>query len=389
MKLYNSLSQKIEPFIPLDNNNVKMYVCGITPYDTTHLGHAFTFVFFDVLHRYLEYKKYNVNFVENVTDIDDDILKRARETGKEWKELGIFWTQKFLEDMASLNVLPSTHFVKATNSIDSMIQITKVLIKKGSAYEKGGNIYFAIDKFKDYGKLSRLNKKQMLILAKERGLDINDPFKKNELDFILWQKSKNDEPYWNSPWGKGRPGWHIECSAMINQYLGGQIDIHGGGRDLIFPHHDSEIAQSEQYSGKQFVKYWLHTGMVMYQGEKMAKSLGNLIMISDLLKKYSPNAIRFLLLSHKYRLPWEYLEEDLEKCETEWNLISSALKIEPEKNAESFTDLTKFEETMNHDMDTPNTLVKLKTMAHEILKNNETNLQSTLRTCLLILGFSF
>src|SRR3989344_359101 len=271
MRLYNSLSRKIEVFRPRENKRVTMYVCGITPYDTTHLGHAFTYVSFDALFRYLQYKGYKVVYTQNVTDIDDDILKRAKETGQNWKELGDFWTKKFLNDLKSLNVLMPTHYVKATDSIPKILGITKELIKMGFAYENKGNVYFSVKKDKEYGKLSHLSEQQMLLLSKERGSDPNDPLKKHPLDFVLWKsasrRTQKDQPWWNSPWGLGRPGWHIECSAMVYQYLGERIDIHGGGRDLIFPHHESEIAQSESYTGKKpYVKYWLHTGMLRYKG---------------------------------------------------------------------------------------------------------------------------
>lgn len=314
LKLYNSKTCKKDTFVTIKPKEVSMYVCGITPYDTTHLGHAFTYVWFDVLVRYLKFKGYKVTYLQNVTDIDDDILKRASEENKNWKELGDFWTEQFLLDMKALNVLPPTYYVKATESIAGIVKIVKLLIKKRSAYEREGNIYFEVSKFKEYGKLSRFNTKQMVTISKDRGGNPDDPLKKNPLDFILWQKSKEHEPFWESPWGKGRPGWHIECSTLIHQYLGEQIDIHGGGRDLIFPHHESEIAQSEIYTGKiPFVRYWMHTAMVLYRGEKMAKSLGNMVMVKDLLERTSPNVIRWILLSHHYRMPWEFDEKEISK----------------------------------------------------------------------------
>lgn len=326
MNIYNSLSRSKEKFLTIEPQKVRMYVCGITPYDTTHLGHAFLYVFFDAVFRYLRYKKFEVMYTQNVTDIDDDILKRAKLEKRDWKELGEYWTQKFLKDLESLNVLMPTHYVKATNSIQKIIDITKNLVEKGFAYEKNGNVYFESAKFQNYGKLSRLSPKEMLVVSKERGADPNDPNKKNPLDFILWQKSKKDEPSWSSPWSKGRPGWHIECSAMIHEYLGEQIDIHGGGHDLIYPHHESEIAQSESFTGKKpFVAYWMHAAMLMYQGEKMSKSLGNLVMVSDLLRKYSPNAIRWVLLSHHYRTPWEFNENELKKAEETVDFIKNTL----------------------------------------------------------------
>lgn len=312
MKLFNSYSQQIENFQPLNSEEVKMYVCGITPYDTTHLGHAFVYVQFDVLKRYLEFKGYKVTYTQNVTDIDDDILKRAKRDNRDWIELGDSWTAKFLKDLTDLNVQMPDHYIKATSAMNEIVEMVSGLVDKGFAYEKNGNVYFEVSRFSEYGKLSKYSEQKMLELLKERGGNPEDPNKKAPLDFILWQKSADGEPFWDSPFSKGRPGWHIECSAMIKKTLGDQIDIHGGGFDLIYPHHESEIAQSESFTGlSPFVKYWMHIAMVSYQGEKMSKSLGNLVLISDLLKKYSANAIRLMLLQNHYREPWEYKDEDI------------------------------------------------------------------------------
>ncbi len=226
MKLYNTLSQSIETFKPLNNDEVTMYVCGITPYDTTHLGHAFTYTIFDVLYRFLAFQGYKINYTQNVTDIDDDLLKRARRDDQDWKELGKIWTDKYVGDMKTLNNIPPTHYVKATETIPTIITIIKKLIEDGFAYENNGNVYFEVAKDPSYGKLSKYTREQMLQLAPERGADINDSHKKDPLDFVLWQKSLPDEPWWESAWSKGRPGWHIECSAMVYKYLGKKIDIH-------------------------------------------------------------------------------------------------------------------------------------------------------------------
>lgn len=339
LKIYNSLSRQKEEFITLKPKQVSMYVCGITPYDTTHLGHAFVYVFFDTLRRYLEFIGYKVSYTQNVTDIDDSILERAKEINEDWKQLGDKWTKRFLNDMKSLNVSMPTNFVKATDSILKMIEMIEILIKRGVAYEREGNVYFDVKKYKGYGELSRFTPQQMKLISKDRGADPDDPLKKNPLDFLLWQVSKKNEPFWESPWGKGRPGWHIECSAMIYQYLGNQIDIHGGGRDLIYPHHESERAQSESYTNKSpFVKYWVHTAMVMYEGEKMSKSLGNLVLVKDLLKIYSPNSIRWLLLSHYYRTPWEFSYEDIENAQKNTRLVEDLIK----GNFEQKIDKVKF-----------------------------------------------
>lgn len=348
MKIFNTLSQSKEKFTPINKNQILMYVCGITPYDTTHLGHAATYLFFDVVRRYLEFKGFELNYTQNVTDIDDSILERAGEVKENWQKLGDYWTKRFLRDLDNLNVKMPTHYVKATGSIVKIIEMVKKLKNKGHAYQKKGNVYFDVSKFPTYSNLSKLNRVQMLLISKERGANPDDPNKKDPLDFILWQKSLLDEPFWESPWGNGRPGWHIECSAMINQYLGDQIDIHGGGEDLIFPHHESEIAQSETYIGKSpFAKYWMHVGVVYYQGQKMSKSLGNLVLIKDLLKKYSPNSIRWLLLKHHYRAPWEYLEQELIEAEKK----ISALDLSEDGDVEN-----EFINAMEDDFNTPKAL---------------------------------
>ncbi len=360
LKLFNSLSGMKEEFTPLEKGKVKMYVCGVTPYDTTHLGHAFTYVFFDVLSRYLSFKGFEVSYTQNVTDIDDDIIRKSREEKRGWKELGDFWTRRYLSDMKSLSVRKPTHYVKATETIGEMKRIIAGLLEKGYAYRSAGNVYFNVPRFKSYGSLSRFNQKQMAYLLRERGGNPDDPNKKDPLDFILWQKRKGGEPHWSSPWGEGRPGWHIECTAMIMKYLGEQIDIHGGGRDLVFPHHESEIAQAEGYTGRApFSKYFVHTAMVMYYGEKMAKSLGNLVLVSDLLKEHSPNAIRWLLLSHSYRRVWEYDPAELEEADKFAAIIESIGKRAHGK-APKDKIMRSFEAHMDDDMDTEGVIRMLK-----------------------------
>ena len=322
MKLFNSYSQSVEEFQTLEEKQVRMYICGITPYDTTHLGHAFVYVQFDALKRFLEFKGYKVTYTQNVTDIDDDILKRAKRDGKDWIELGDSWTEKFLADLKALNVQMPDHYIKATSAIDEIVEMVSGLIEKGFAYESQGNVSFEVSKFSEYGKLSKYPEQKMLELLKERGGNPDDHNKRAPLDFILWQKSAEGEPSWDSPWGKGRPGWHIECSAMIKKTLGEQIDIHGGGFDLIYPHHESEIAQSQSFTGlSPFVKYWMHIAMVSYQGEKMSKSLGNLVLVADLLKKYSANAVRLMLLLNHYRKPWEFTDRHIEEAQELMNKL--------------------------------------------------------------------
>lgn len=397
MKIYNTLSNKIEDLKPLKNKEIKIYVCGITPYDTTHLGHAFTYLFFDTLIRYLKFNSYKVNYTQNVTDIDDDILRRAKEEKKDWKELGNFWTERFLDDLKFLNITSPKNYVKATDSISQIIEIIQDLIEKGLAYQKGGNVldrkvansvYFDVRKFNGYGKLSKYSKPEMIKLSKERGGNPNDPNKKDPLDFVLWQKSKSDEPFWESPWGKGRPGWHIECSAMIYKYLGQQIDIHGGGQDLVFPHHESEIAQSESFTmNVPFVRYWMHVAMVRYKGEKMSKSLGNLVMVSDLSKKYSSNVIRFLLLSHHYRNTWELKDFELEKVKEKVIRIERALSLSKKSKIQNKEYLKKFTSFLDEDFDTPKALDFIYKKSQELKKNQKEEIE-TLRLIWEMLGFN-
>ena len=335
MKIYNNFTLKKES-VNL-NKPIGIYVCGITPYDTTHLGHAFTFITYDVLVRYLRFAGAKVSFVQNVTDIDDDILMRAKKLNLNWKTLAVRETKKYLGDMKNLNMLPFDHFPKATENIEEILDIVKVLIKQGFAYTVNGSVYFEVKKYKNFGKLCKLDYPAMLALANERGNYPEDQNKKDPLDFILWQAHKEDEPYWQSPWGKGRPGWHIECSAMSMKFLGKTITIHGGGEDLIFPHHEAEIAQSENYSRQQFVKIWMHAAMVYCGEKKMSKSLGNMIFVSDLLLKYHPNVIRVMLLNRSYKKAWNYCKEEIEKA------VEITSQITPKKGAKvlNYTRLKK------------------------------------------------
>lgn len=314
MQLYNSLTQRKEEFTPRDHH-VSVYVCGITPYDTTHLGHAFTYHTFDVLIRYLESQGISVTYTQNVTDIDDDILRKAKEVGKDWRALGDEWTAHFIADMIALNVRPPDYYPRATDVIQEIIAIDEQLIREGVAYASNGNVYFAVDAFDRFGALSHIPREQMLPIANERGNNPDDPNKRDPLDFVLWQAKAPGEPSWPSPWGEGRPGWHIECTAMNRKYLGDTIDIHGGGGDLIFPHHECEIAQAESATGVvPFVRVWMHVAMVRMNGEKMSKSLGNLVWVSELLQRYTPDAIRLYLASHHYRNSWEWNATEMADC---------------------------------------------------------------------------
>lgn len=310
LKVYNTLTRKKEDFVPLDpqGKKVKMYVCGVTVYDYSHIGHARANVVFDLIGRYLRYKNYDLNFIRNFTDVDDKIIKRANELKISCEEL----TQKFINafhaDMKALGNVDVNLEPKATEHIPEMIQIIEKLIEKGMAYASKGDVFYRVRNFKDYGKLSGKNIEDLESGAR---VEVNE-VKTDPLDFALWKSAKPGEPSWDSPWGKGRPGWHIECSAMSMKYLGETFDIHGGGRDLIFPHHENEIAQSEGCSGKNFVKYWLHNGFVNINTEKMSKSLGNFFTIQEVLKKFDWEVVRAFLLSVHYRSPIDFSDQNLQ-----------------------------------------------------------------------------
>ncbi len=311
MRIYNTLAGEKEDFIPLVKDRVNMYVCGVTVYDNCHIGHARSAIVFDVIQRYLKYKGFNVKFVRNFTDIDDKIINRAKKEGIPWNEVARKYTEEFYNDMDSLGVARADIEPKATEHIKEIIDIVKGLIDKGYAYEKDGSIYFEVNKFHEYGKLSKRDKEDMIAGARVE-VDVR---KKDPMDFALWKASKEGEPFWESPWGKGRPGWHIECTAMSIKHLAESFDIHGGGADLIFPHHENEIAQSEAFTGKPFVKYWVHNGFITIDKEKMSKSLGNFFTIKEVLDRYDPEVVRFFLLSTHYRSPIEFSDEQLKEAE--------------------------------------------------------------------------
>ena len=372
MHLYNSLVRKKELFIPLNKNTVTLYVCGITPYDITHLGHAFTYLSFDILVRYLKYLGFKVIYAQNVTDINDrdkDILERAKQQNIPWKKLAEVSTKKFLEDMRHLNWIMPTNYLKASESINSVIFFIKKLLANGFAYEVKGSVYLNIDKDRQYGKLSRLTQEKMLEIAKNFDEDLDNPDKKNSLDVTLWRAATPDQPEhipsFASSFGKGRPGWHMECSAMSMSTLGEQIDIHGGGIDLLFPHHEAEIAQSEGATGKKpFVRYWMHTGNIFYRGEKMSKSKGNLVLVSSLLQKYTANALRWLLLSHHYRESWEFKEKELDKAEQTFARLAKLIS-QKRSSADNKILWQMFANAMNDNLDTPKTLLLIKNAAEK------------------------
>ena len=312
LRIFNTMSGKKEIFEPLESGKVRMYVCGPTVYDACHIGHARSVVVFDVIARYLKAIGYQVTYVRNFTDVDDKIIDKAHQLEISPKSVAEKYIQEFYDDMDALNVERATIEPRATDHIESMIQFIERLIDAGFAYRVDGDIYYSVEKFEEYGKLSGRKLEEMEAGAR---IDI-DERKRNPFDFVLWKSAKPGEPNWESPWGMGRPGWHIECSVMSSQYLGETFDIHGGGKDLCFPHHENEIAQSESISKKPFVRYWVHNGFVNINQEKMSKSLGNFLMIKDVLKTYHPEVVRLFLLSNHYRSPIDFTQKAMEEART-------------------------------------------------------------------------
>ena len=364
LKVYNTLSQKQEEFVTREKNKVFMYVCGVTPYDYPHIGHGRAAVVYDVMHRYLEYKGYEVIHISNFTDVDDKIIKRSNELRINYKELAEKYAKIYLENIDALNVKRLYKYPRATEHIPQIIDMVRVLQQKGYAYEISDGVYYEVAKFKDYGKLSH---RTLSELRKGARIEVN-PEKKDPLDFALWKKAKEGEPSWDSPWGKGRPGWHIECSAMSLYYLGNSFDIHGGGEDLIFPHHENEIAQSEAYTGKApFVRYWLHNGMVKVNKEKMSKSLKNFFTMSELLKHYDGEVIRLYLMSVSYHKPLSFDLKNLEQAEKNYKYFNESYirfrRQQGRNNKQSFNLVKewrrKFEEAMDDDFNTPKVIALL------------------------------
>lgn len=321
MKIYNTLTKSKEEFVPLEEGKVKMYVCGPTVYNNIHIGNARPMIVFDTVRRYLEYKGYEVNYVSNFTDVDDKIIKKANEEGVTCKEITERYIASVKEDMKAMNVKPATVHPKATEEIGGMIEMIQTLIDKGHAYEKNGTVYFKTRSFKGYGKLS---KKNIDDLESGARIAVNEE-KEDPLDFVLWKPKKEGEPAWPSPWSEGRPGWHIECSEMSKKYLGEQIDIHAGGEDLIFPHHENEIAQSEAANGKEFAKYWIHNGFLNIDNKKMSKSEGNFFTVKEIADKFDLQVLRFFMLSVHYRNPINFSRELMEATQTSLERIKTAV----------------------------------------------------------------
>ncbi len=322
IRIHNTMSRKKEEFVPLEDNKVKMYVCGVTVYDYVHMGHARAAVVYDVIVRWLRRRGYDVTYITNFTDVDDKIIARAIEEGIPPLELSARYIEEYFRDMDAIKVKRADFYPKASETIGDMIKIISGLIDKGYAYESGGNVYFSVEKVENYGKLSGQSLDDMVAGARVEP----DENKRNPMDFALWKAAKPGEVFWESPWGKGRPGWHIECSTMCLTYLGETIDIHGGGTDLIFPHHENEILQSESYTGRTFVRYWIHNGMLNVQEEKMSKSLKNFFRVRDVLKDFSPEAVRFFLLNTHYRKPLSYSDSAIAEAEKSLSKLTNTVE---------------------------------------------------------------
>jgi cysteinyl-tRNA synthetase len=393
MRVFNTLTGQEEDFRPL-GDVVTMYVCGITAYDESHIGHAMAYVIYDVIKRYLRFRGYRVKHVQNFTDVDDKIIERANRLGIAPAELARKYSDVYLANMAALNVEPADTYPRATEEIAKIIEVIESLVTNDYAYEFGGSVYFRVRSFPNYGKLSRRNLEDMI--SKETSCEAG---KEYPLDFALWKASKSGEPFWDSPWGKGRPGWHMECSAMALKYLGDTIDIHGGGQDLVFPHHENEIAQSESFTGQTpFVRYWLHSGLMQQNKQKMSKSIGNLVNIKDILERFSSDAVRLFILSSHYRSPLTYSEQALEASERSAERLRSALTQRPGVNGgRSALDAGPFEqrfiEAMDDDFNTAQAIAALFALSKEINRGaeesrNVTEAQQTLLKLAGVLGLT-
>ena len=374
IRLYNTLSRQKEDFIPLKPNEVRMYVCGPTVYDVCHLGHARSFIAFDVIRRWFIYKGYKVTYIQNITDIDDKMINRANELGITVNDLAKKFIKEYFTDVDSLNIGRADFHPRATEHIKEIIELVKDLEEKKYAYEVEGDVFFDVSRFKNYGKLSHQNIEELKIGAR---VEI-DKRKRDAIDFALWKKAKRGEPHWESPWGKGRPGWHIECSAMSMKYLGNTFDIHAGGSDLIFPHHENEIAQSEAHTNQKFVKYWMHNGYLCLDNKKMSKSLGNIMKVRDIRRKYSGEVIRYFILSAHYRSPLDFNEKQLKQAQSSLQRLQNTIyNVGYILKQNKFTDTKgnvekiilakknevekKFVEAMDDDFNTPVALSQLFT----------------------------
>ena len=384
IKFYNSLTNQKEDFVPIREGEVGMYVCGMTVYDNCHLGHARAMMAFDILARYLRYQNYNVTFIRNITDIDDKIIERANENKETIDALTDRTIASMQEDFSRLGLEIPTNEPRATDHIEGMITMISDLIDKGHAYHsEGGDVFFAVRTFPEYGKLSNKNIDDL-----NPGSRIEeDGSKKDPLDFVLWKSAKPHEPSWDSPWGSGRPGWHIECSVMSLENLGKHFDIHGGGPDLLFPHHENEIAQSECASDHKFANYWIHSGLLKINGEKMSKSLGNFAMLKDLFASYHPEVIRYYLISSHYRSSLNFDSESLDQARSALTRLYQAVSVAPSQESDLHDDSVKeFIHSMNDDLNTPEALSTLFGLAKSINSSQDTKDQSMYASTMRELG---
>ncbi len=377
LKIYNTLTGKFEEFVPINSPNVLIYTCGVTVYDDSHVGHGRSLIVFDVFRRFLEHLGYRVKFIRNFTDVDDKIINKAKEECTDFMTIANRYIASYYIDMEALKVKPADVEPRVTEHIQEIIDVIKNLIEKGIAYESGGDVYFSVRSFKDYGKLSKRSVEEL-----EAGARVEPSEKKRDpLDFALWKSSKEGEPSWDSPWGKGRPGWHTECVAMIFKHLGQTIDIHGGGLDLVFPHHENEVAQAEAITGKPFARYWMHNGLVTVGGQKMSKSLGNYITLREIYSKYHPDVLRLLVLFTHYRSPLDFSWEKMEETQRAYNRIKSAIEdLEILKSLKIIDSSTgshplydkvkeaeeKFFEALSDDFNTPEALAHIFSLVSEL-----------------------
>jgi L-cysteine:1D-myo-inositol 2-amino-2-deoxy-alpha-D-glucopyranoside ligase len=360
IRLYDTARRAVAPLEP--GPLATLYSCGITPYDSAHLGHAAVYLTFDLLQRRLADLGHEVRCVRNVTDVDDDILRRARELGVHYLDLAAEEMARFDADMGSLGLLPVYSEPRATSAIPEILSIIGTALDTGHAYRAGGAVYFDVSTFAGFGQLSHLDRAEMLHLAAERGGNPDDPAKRDPLDFVLWQPSLPDEPAWESRWGPGRPGWHVECSALALRELGETIDVHGGGRDLVFPHHECETAQSESVTGRPFVRHWLHVGMVGLDGQKMSKSVGNLVFVGDVVKEWEPMALRLALLAHHYREDWEWHADDLAAAAERlalWRAVHASVAASGTGGGSGDPALDDVRRHLDDDLDAPGALAAL------------------------------
>ena len=398
LNIYNTLSRKKEEFTPVEKGKVKMYVCGMTVYSDAHIGHARTYFAFDVIRRYFEYKGYKVTYVQNITDVDDKIIAAANKENIDALEYSRRFTDRCLDDLDTLGIRRADLYPKASETIPDMIKMTQTIIDKGYGYVADGDVYFSVEKFKDYGKLSGQKLEEMRAGARiEPG-----ETKKNHYDFALWKNAKPGEPSWDSPWGKGRPGWHIECSTMSSKFLGLPFDIHGGGMDLRFPHHENEVAQAEAATGKQFAKYWMHIGLLTVDGEKMSKSLGNIVNVKDLLKDWDAEVVRFFFAQAHYRSPPDFNETGLKNAEKGLERIhrlkeklesiskgnkaskvdESSLKSEEKTYLKTVDDFKeKFEAAMDDDFNAPEAIATVFDFVNKSNRFFEKNLKPNEKLC--------